>query len=668
MVLLVVACEAPDPTPAPAPSPHDAAVSLAPPRPSQAPVIQLAVGTWHTCALHADHTVSCWGDNASGELAQPKGRRPLLESATPLAVPGIHDAIELGATDHVTCVRHGDRTVSCWGEFERKATKAEMLANLTGSAPATHTHEPFEPTLLPIADVVQLKGDCMRTASAEVYCLAPTRQLVRIADVADAVDIGGDLSSGCIVRAQGKLWCWQPGLPFSKLDDLDDIVQVDASTGALGGFWCARTAAGKIVCRDLSLAAVLRRKDGSKPVVHLPQAALVEGVDHATELVVGNQRACAIDGGALSCWDGTAVVAHPLAGTGFTAMAAGLHTCVARGHDVTCWGTDEKGELGSGWSSRRTTPIQVPGITDAIAVWTDTWLGPAKGDRACALGRTGVVSCWGDNYDSAAPHPLPLHDIVSLGTGRELLAIDRAGHAWLEKHQLKVPPVVAGTWECVLSAAGVVACRDMFLAMGTDPIIPKNPKLGELMQVPALAGAVQIASSSDVCARGRDGSVRCYQQFQKGVPPIDDAIDLAMGTRARCVVRADHSVWCWDLFDGTLLAPAPSDAVPARKIPELDAVAGISVGENFACARHQDGGVSCWGANDMGQLGDGTLEPRQTPHRIAGLTNVVAIATGADFACAVLAAGTVQCWGASGDGQVGTHDAHWIAEPQQVTW
>ena len=43
-----------------------------------------------------------------------------------------------------------------------------------------------------------------------------------------------------------------------------------------------------------------------------------------------------------------------------------------------------------------------------------------------------------------------------------------------------------------------------------------------------------------------------------------------------------------------------------------------------ACAVHQDGSISCWGANELGQLGDGTRDNGLAPRRVTELDPVPA--------------------------------------------
>lgn len=79
-----------------------------------------------------------------------------------------------------------------------------------------------------------------------------------------------------------------------------------------------------------------------------------------------------------------------------------------------------------------------------------------------------------------------------------------------------------------------------------------------------------------------------------------------------------------------------------------------AAGQDHTCARLADGSVKCWGKNDYGQLGDGTLTSSSVPVKVGGLATAVAVANGSAHSCALLAAGTVQCWGRNQLGQLGS--------------
>jgi alpha-tubulin suppressor-like RCC1 family protein len=66
-----------------------------------------------------------------------------------------------------------------------------------------------------------------------------------------------------------------------------------------------------------------------------------------------------------------------------------------------------------------------------------------------------------------------------------------------------------------------------------------------------------------------------------------------------------------------------------------------------------DGTIEAWGQNTYGQLGDGTTKSRNSPVRVAGITNAVAISAANLYSLALLANGTVVAWGYNAFGQLG---------------
>ncbi len=78
----------------------------------------------------------------------------------------------------------------------------------------------------------------------------------------------------------------------------------------------------------------------------------------------------------------------------------------------------------------------------------------------------------------------------------------------------------------------------------------------------------------------------------------------------------------------------------------------VTVGQEHSCGLSSQGRVSCWGANDRGQLGDGSRVDRGALTEVALLRGVSKVDSGAQHVCAIATTG-VHCWGANDNRQIG---------------
>lgn len=96
----------------------------------------------------------------------------------------------------------------------------------------------------------------------------------------------------------------------------------------------------------------------------------------------------------------------------------------------------------------------------------------------------------------------------------------------------------------------------------------------------------------------------------------------------------------------------------------------IVAGVSHACALSDNGTVKCWGANALGQLGNGGTSESATPTPIAGvvaaknngapavptLGRIETLAASSDTTCAI-SSGSIWCWGSNANGELGAGTA-----------
>jgi alpha-tubulin suppressor-like RCC1 family protein len=350
-----------------------------------------------------------------------------------------------------------------------------------------------------------------------------------------------------------------------------------------------------------------------------PTQLPVAGLQSATALAAGAVHTCAVTtSGGVKCWggnilgqlgDGTTTdrwVPVDVSGlmSSVTALAAGqLHTCAATASGgVKCWGSNNRGQLGDGTTTVRWTPVDVIDLTSGATALVAGW------NHTCALMTGGGVKCWGSN--SAG----------QLGDGT---TTDRWTPVDVSGLTSGVTALVAGSAQtCALTIDGGIKCwgYNYYGQLGdgttTDRWTP--------VDVSGLTSGVTA---------------------------------LAAGTLHTCAVTTGGGVKCWgdnssaQLGDGT----ATDRWTPVDVSGLTSGVTALSEGGGYhTCARMTSGGVKCWGSNSVGELGDGTTTIRWTPVDVIGLTSGVAtLVVGDSHTCARMTGSGVKCWGWNNHGQLG---------------
>lgn len=146
------------------------------------------------------------------------------------------------------------------------------------------------------------------------------------------------------------------------------------------------------------------------------------------------------------------------------------------------------------------------------------------------------------------------------------------------------------------------------------------------------------------------------QSLPQELVPLDGIVKVAAGNEHTCALTAKGGVKCWgnndsgQLGDGSII----NRMLPVDVVGLGDGVATISAGGFHTCALTVTSRVKCWGENANGQLGDSTMTDSSIPVDVTGLdSNVTTIFAGGSHTCALTVSGGVKCWGYNAIGQLG---------------
>lgn len=317
-------------------------------------------------------------------------------------------------------------------------------------------------------------------------------------------------------------------------------------------------------------------------------------------------------------------IARAAVGDADVVAAGGVHTCVIAGLGaIACWGGNCRGQLGSGDVRAALAPSTVAGDAP-IAGWATVWTGRA---HTCAADGAARMWCWGANE----------YGQLGLGTTSPLSEPGATTPVRIDDFGEAATAALGVAHTCALTSAGAVLC------WGAN-------------------GAGQLG----------DGT-RTVRSRPSPVMLPGAATHVTAGDRHACAV-VDGRAWCWgwnergQLGDGAACAPG-DDECAERPLPVRVALEGsvtaIDAGSQLTCAIVGEG-VWCWGANDVGQLGDGTNRSSATPVRVIGIDDAVALSAGANHACAIRRDRSVWCWGRNAQGQLGDGTRRDSAVPVQA--
>jgi alpha-tubulin suppressor-like RCC1 family protein len=213
----------------------------------------------------------------------------------------------------------------------------------------------------------------------------------------------------------------------------------------------------------------------------------------------------------------------------------------------------------------------------------------------------------------------------------------------------------------------LVGPATLTLSLASLIAVAPAPAQARVIVTPAVSHVVASWDDNSFGELG-DGTMTTRELYGD-IAAGSDVVQVAAGRTHNLALRSDGAVWAWGRNDhGQLGRGTVSDheATPAR-VAVLNRVTKISAGRDFALALRSDGIVFAWGANQLGQLGNGTTADGTKPAKIAGLARVTGISAGAGHMLALKSDGTVLGWGLDGNGQLGNGSLAAVSGPVQVT-
>lgn len=296
-------------------------------------------------------------------------------------------------------------------------------------------------------------------------------------------------------------------------------------------------------------------------------------------------------------------------------------------------------------------------VTIAQVILDDPQKGQPFGNfavRGYAIDRAGSLFAWDPGHPTLHAvrlrTPFPVRTISRWGT--RFCSVDEAGllscWSWNDPARTATLPGVAAmdvssgvrSRLCVLMASGRAACWVEPSEEEEDPFA--HPSVEDWLSSGDI-GAITARFGNIGCIARRGGPVECWWNqgpgatFHGVVPGVHDAARLASSAGRGCAIQRDGRLFCWSV--------GQRHDLQAKEYLEGKPVEQVSMAPGHTCAITARGSVHCWGGNEWGQLGDGSLRDRDLPVEVDGLAPAVAVAVEATITCVAHLDGRASCWG-----------------------
>lgn len=655
-------------------------------------VSAVSAGGRHTCALMQDQSVKCWGS--------PEGFNGGTQNVlAPVTVQGLPPMKRVSSGGTTTCGLADDDSAWCWGK-----------PPFAGGASQTFQVKPA-----PVLDIV---------ASAETVCVLVSPDLVECAGYNDQCQLGdGSCTGGSktlkpvpglsgVAQIASSAWsqttcarlndksvkCWgrpleNDGTNFFSTPQLVPGVTDAQWVGVQDKLLGAKVSTYVVFIDSLqTLSHVEIKKNHTFGPVLLDKTSVAQAA-------AGHGLCARQINGVLWCGDTRSALKDVGYGPGDVSAVTegGGHRCVLRSTGaLECWGANGYGQLGVGHdlAVRSAHDVGVTGATRLTRSHYNGYTTPFSGGGLCPDGASsryspagailqgGFVVGW--DYQQPTATSLPDWGIGNDWVSFRTSTVGGSGHSavdglYAQSNSTRTPVGVtaiemasnAGGGELYLRADGTVACKSSSSYKLCGVMLPVT---GTLYELP-IAGATGLSEGRGACAWGAPNLLKCWgdtpgdgsdssllpvtPNFGPTSPTISGAV--ALPTDGGYCAVADGRIYCWGYEQ-----PGSKSKYPLEVAGTAGAL-GIAAGRKHFCSWFVGGAVRCWGENQFGQVGSGSLAPSfASPQAVAGISGeVVEVVASEDSTCARTAAGRVYCWGYALGGGIGNG---WFAnEPKPLT-
>jgi alpha-tubulin suppressor-like RCC1 family protein len=281
------------------------------------------------------------------------------------------------------------------------------------------------------------------------------------------------------------------------------------------------------------------------------------------------------------------------------------------------WGEGGNGELGSGATTDRSSPVQVGALTD--------WQKLACGQKhILAIKTDGTLWAWG------------LNTVGQLGDGSTTT---------------RSSPVQIGAdtdWATIAANGTLAGGAEFSAAIKTGGTLWTWGENG--------SGQLGVGNTTDRSSPTQVGALTTWSK-------------VACSGKAMFAIKTDGTLWHWG---GSAYTVGPATSSPVQ-VGALTNWASIAAGNEHVLAVKTDGTLWAWGLNSSGAVGDGTTTTRTSPVQIGALTTWSKVAAGGAMysynfgnSFAIKTDGTLWSWGEGSSGALGSGATTDRSSPVQV--